>query len=72
MSELIEFLKTIVLSLGILGIAIAVLGAAWISAISRNPEGSDKMFVPGIIVLSCIEVVNISLIGLVLLNLSKI
>lgn len=46
-------------ALGFLGAAIGIgmVGAAWLHAISRNPEAAPKMFTPGIISLALAEFV---------------
>lgn len=52
---------TSVLSIAIAGagaaIAISVIGYAWLTGISRNPEASSSMFTPGIIALALAEFV---------------
>ena len=52
---------TSVLSIVVAGsfaaIAISVVGYAWLSGISRNPEAASSMFTPGIIALALAEFV---------------
>ena len=38
-------------------LAMAVIGYAWLTGISRNPEASKEMFTPGIIALALAEFV---------------
>jgi F0F1-type ATP synthase membrane subunit c/vacuolar-type H+-ATPase subunit K len=38
-------------------IAIAIVGHAWLTGISRNPEAAKSMFTPGIIALALAEFV---------------
>ena len=50
-----------VLSIAIAGtgaaLAIAIIGYAWLTGISRNPEAGKTMFTPGIIALALAEFV---------------
>lgn len=52
---------TSVLSIAVAGaaaaIAIAIVGYAWLTGISRNPEAAGSMFTPGIIALALAEFV---------------
>ena len=52
---------TPILSIALAGscaaIAIAVVGYAWLTGISRNPEAAKSMFTPGIIALALAEFV---------------
>lgn len=64
MNDLVEFLKALSLTLGILGVAMGIFGSFWVGAISRNPDANNKIFVPGLIILSCIEIIIISCLGI--------
>lgn len=41
------------------GLALALIGKAWLEGLSRNPEASGKMFVPAILALAFSEAVAI-------------
>jgi F0F1-type ATP synthase membrane subunit c/vacuolar-type H+-ATPase subunit K len=64
MNDLVEFLKMLSITMGILGSAMAFFGSFWVTSISRNPDANTKIFVPGLIVLSCIEIIIISCLGI--------
>lgn len=42
---------------GLAAIAMGIIGFAWLGGISRNPQASKEMFVPGIIALALCEFV---------------
>jgi F0F1-type ATP synthase membrane subunit c/vacuolar-type H+-ATPase subunit K len=69
MLDVTELAKSILFTLGILGVALGFFGAVWVYAISRNPEGSEKMFMPGLFILSCIEISSLACIGVLMLKL---
>ncbi|MFN9111628.1 MAG: hypothetical protein ACK5XN_16310 [Bacteroidota bacterium] len=72
MNEIIGLLSNMFFTLVVLNLSIATLGCFWLTSISRNPEASSKMFVPGVIILGSIELTNIVCIGLTLITIWKI
>ena len=71
MISFLELAQSLGYVLALLALAIAGIAGTWLTAISRNPESADKMFVPGIVALSCVEIVSISCVGLLFQLVSK-
>lgn len=48
--------------------SLASVGKVWLEGMSRNPQSSSTMFVPGILVLGMIEIISMVLIAMIFLK----
>ena len=67
---MVNDVKIIMIISGIaaISLAIAVVGRKWIEGISRNPEASEKLFMPAIITLAFCEVFGLIIVVMLFIS----